>query len=83
MRVHRLRRPVLVVRGAPPGALARGGPTSLENSGLLCGRHHTQVHAGYRVERAPDGSWRTWRPDGTEILLLPPIAATPDLARAG
>jgi len=29
-----------------------------------------------RSERArtpPDGRWRTWRPDGTEILLAEPL----------
>ncbi len=45
-----------------------GGATSVENSGLLCERHHTEVHHGFRVERQPDGRRRTWRPDGTEIL---------------
>src|SRR4051794_16320727 len=39
-----------------------GGQTSLENSALLCERHHTKVHHGFRVERLPDGRWRTWRP---------------------
>ncbi len=48
-----------------------GGDTSLENSALLCERHHTKVHHGFRVERQPDGRWRTWRPDGTEILTGP------------
>jgi Domain of unknown function (DUF222)/HNH endonuclease len=57
---------------------ALGGETSLENSGLLCERHHTQVHAGFRLERRPDGTWHTWRPDGTKILL--PRAAGPPLA---
>src|SRR4051812_10101211 len=55
--------------------LADQGDTSLENSGLLCERHHTQVHHGFRVERddgAPPGHrWRTFRPDGTEIVLDP------------
>jgi hypothetical protein len=59
--------------------LADNGDTSLENSGLLCERHHTKVHHGYRVERddtAPPGArWRTWRPDGTEILLQPALVA--------
>jgi len=32
-----------------------GGVTSLENSALLCERHHTKVHHGFRVERQPDG----------------------------
>ncbi|MFQ1001436.1 DUF222 domain-containing protein [Modestobacter sp. SSW1-42] len=36
-----------------------GGETSLENSALLCERHHTKVHHGFRVERPPDGRWRT------------------------
>ncbi|TQN37445.1 uncharacterized protein DUF222 [Blastococcus colisei] len=49
------------------------GPTSLENSALLCERHHTKVHHGFRVERQPDGRWRTWRPDGTEILVPAPL----------
>jgi Domain of unknown function (DUF222) len=46
-----------------------GGETNLENSALLCERHHTKVHHGFRVERQPDGRWRTFRPDGTEILI--------------
>jgi hypothetical protein len=48
-----------------------GGQTSLANSALLCERHHTKVHHGFRVERQPDGRWRTWRPDGTEIRTGP------------
>nr|WP_246214881.1 HNH endonuclease signature motif containing protein [Modestobacter muralis] len=48
-----------------------GGETNLGNSALLCERHHTKVHHGFRVERDPGGRWRTWRPDGTEILLGP------------
>jgi len=50
-----------------------GGETSLENSALLCERHHTKVHHGFRVERDPGGRWRTWRPDGTQILIGPPL----------
>ena len=50
-----------------------GGETNLENSALLCERHHTKVHHGFRVERQPDGRWRTWRPDGTEILIGQPL----------
>ncbi len=49
-----------------------GGETSLANAALLCERHHTKVHHGFRVERQPDGHWRTRRPDGTEILTGPP-----------
>jgi hypothetical protein len=45
------------------------GPTSVDNGALLCERHHTKVHHGFRVERQPDGRWRTYRPDDTEILI--------------
>ncbi|SDY56741.1 protein of unknown function [Geodermatophilus africanus] len=54
-----------------------GGETNLENSALLCERHHTKVHHGFRVERQPDGRWRTWRPDGTEILTGPQRTGAP------
>jgi hypothetical protein len=50
-----------------------GGATSLENSALLCERHHTKVHHGFRVERQPDGRWRTYRPDGSQILIGPTL----------
>ncbi len=46
-----------------------GGETNLENSALLCERHHTKVHHGFRVERQPDGRWHTYRPDHTEIVI--------------
>jgi uncharacterized protein DUF222 len=62
---------------------ALGGETSLDNSALLCERHHTKLHHGYRVERQPDGRWRTWRPDGTEIHLIQPRQPDQPLARAG
>ncbi|MGY1770310.1 DUF222 domain-containing protein [Blastococcus sp. SYSU D00813] len=56
---------------------ALGGQTSLDNSALLCERHHTKVHHGFRVEHddtAPPGQrWRTYRPDGTQILIHPPL----------
>ena len=48
-----------------------GGETNLDNSALLCERHHTKVHHGFRVQRDPGGRWRTWRPDDTEILVGP------------
>jgi len=50
-----------------------GGETSVENGALLCERHHTKVHHGFRIERSPDGRWRTYRPDGTEILMPEPL----------
>ncbi len=49
------------------------GDTDLDNSALLCERHHTKVHHGFRVERQPDGRWRTWRPDGTKIVVHEPF----------
>ncbi len=52
---------------------AFGGETSLENSALLCERHHTKGHHGFRVERDPGGRWRTFRPDDTEILIGTPL----------
>lgn len=49
---------------------AHGGPTSCDNGALLCERHHTACHeGGFDVARDPGtGRWRTYRPDGTEIL---------------
>jgi hypothetical protein len=61
-----------------------GGETSLENSALLCERHHTQVHHDFRVERDGAGRWHTYRPDGTEIhVVKPPPADDEELALAG
>jgi hypothetical protein len=50
-----------------------GGDTSLDNAALLCERHHTKVHHGFRIERQPDGRWCTWRPDGIEIVVPEPF----------
>jgi hypothetical protein len=50
---------------------ADDGETSLENSALLCERHHTKVHHGFAVVRDPAGRWHTYRPDDTEILIEP------------
>jgi hypothetical protein len=51
------------------------GPTSVDNGALLCERHHTKVHHGFSIVRQPDGRWRTYRPDGTEIVLSEPLLA--------
>jgi hypothetical protein len=64
-------------------AWACGGPTSLANSGLLCERHHTQAHHGFRIERDATGHWHTYRPDGIEIHVLAQRHDDPELARAG
>jgi hypothetical protein len=50
-----------------------GGETCLENSALLCERHHTKVHHGFRIQRDTDGRWHTYRPAGTEILVYEPL----------
>jgi hypothetical protein len=52
---------------------ADGGETCLENSALLCERHHGKVHHGFTIHRDPDGRWHTYRPDGTEIILFEPL----------
>jgi len=36
---------------------------------LLCERHHTKVHHGFRVERDTVVRWHSYHPDATEILL--------------
>jgi hypothetical protein len=51
------------------------GPTCVDNGALLCERHHTKVHHGFRIERQPDGRWHTFRPDGTEIFMPEPLLA--------
>jgi hypothetical protein len=60
-----------------------GGKTSLENSALLCERHHTQVHHGFSIERDTAGRWHTYRRDGTEILTVRPTPADDDVTLAG
>jgi hypothetical protein len=48
-----------------------GGPTSLDNSALLCERHHTCCHeGGFTVARDPDTAvWHTYRRDGSEVRI--------------
>ena len=50
--------------------IADHGETSAENTALLCERHHAQVHHGFSITWDPVGHrWRTFRPDGSEILV--------------
>jgi hypothetical protein len=49
------------------------GETSLDNSALLCERHHTKIHHGFRIERDTSGRWHTYRPDNTEIIIGTPL----------
>ena len=59
---------------------ANGGPTTLENTCLLCPTHHTLVHeGGWTLARAADGTLTVMRPDGT---VLPAQPATPARAVA-
>lgn len=47
---------------------ADGGPTSLENLVLLCGRHHRLVHRhGWTREHRPDGALRVLDLAGVEV----------------
>jgi hypothetical protein len=69
LRVHRLRRRQLLVRRSArpaPDRWRRHLPG--QRSPALRTPPH-KVHHGFRISRLPDGRWRTWRPDGTEILL--------------
>jgi len=46
----------------------KGGPTDLCNLVLLCRRHHVMCHeGGWQLTRAPDGTIRVSRPDGTQL----------------
>jgi hypothetical protein len=52
---------------------AKGGATTLENTCLVCERHHYLVHeGGWRVVRRADGGWQFVRPDGRTVDLRPP-----------
>jgi hypothetical protein len=63
---------------------ALGGETSLANSALVCERHHTKIHHGFRIDRDADGRWHTHRPEGSEILTLArPPQPTDILAATG
>ena len=44
-----------------------GGPTTSNNGGLKCGHHNRWKERGYRTWRNPNGTFHTFRPDGTEI----------------
>ncbi|MGE0878945.1 MAG: DUF222 domain-containing protein [Acidimicrobiia bacterium] len=50
-----------------------GGPTSIENLGLLCRRHHMTVHTtGWEFKRLPDGTVEVTTPDGRMLRKPPP-----------
>ncbi|NEK85770.1 DUF222 domain-containing protein [Blastococcus saxobsidens] len=50
--------------------IAGHGETSVTNTALLCERHHTKVHHGFSIAWDPvEKRWRTYREDGTEIIV--------------
>lgn len=59
--------------------IADHGETSVENTALLCERHHTKVHHGFSISWDPvEKRWRTYREDGTQIIVgYPPGEPVP------
>jgi hypothetical protein len=49
-----------------------GGPTNQHNAAPLCPRHNQLKNHGYTIWRDPNGTFHTYRPDGTEIAPPPP-----------
>ena len=51
---------------------SRGGHDDIENLAPECPTHHRAIHLhGIAITREPDGTYRHWRPDHTEILANP------------
>lgn len=44
-----------------------GGRTNPGNGAPLCGKHNRCKQRGFQIQRQPDGTWLTIRPDGTII----------------
>ncbi len=49
-----------------------GGPTAPANGSILCPHHNRYKNRGYRLTRAPNGTWTTIRPDGSTVGRPPP-----------
>jgi hypothetical protein len=67
---------------APPGWCdvhhiihwVNGGPTSVENGGLICGRHHDRVHMyGYEIDTDTGGPYRV---DTNRFRVRKPLVQT-------
>ncbi|MHB1910939.1 MAG: HNH endonuclease signature motif containing protein [Acidimicrobiales bacterium] len=59
-----------------------GGLTDVDNGALLCGRHHSLVHQGYRAVGDANGELSFHRPDGTVLGLSTAPVSRPALFRA-
>jgi hypothetical protein len=55
---------------------ADGGPTTLENTLLMCRLHHVLCHeGGFRIEALPEGDFRFLDRQGREVQAAPPLPA--------
>ncbi|MHB1444247.1 MAG: hypothetical protein ACYCTI_06645 [Acidimicrobiales bacterium] len=59
-----------------------GGLTDVNNGTLLCGRHHSPVHAGYRASGDANHELSFHRPNGSLLATTSPPASRPSLFRA-
>ncbi len=51
---------------------SEGGPTEVANGLLVCGRHHTHLHRGFRAEGDTNHTVTFHRPDGTILGTTTP-----------
>jgi len=58
-----------------------GGSTDVSNGALLCGRHHSLVHQGYRAAGDANHELSFHRPNGTVLATTAPPASRPSLFR--